>query len=147
MYNATIHGDELTGYGLMLKLIDHLITNYNKDPQITNLINNTEIWINPLANPDGTYRNDTTLKNPYRYNANGIDLNRNFPDPDPTWGPHPDFNQWLIYKFSFVIMYNSKPHVAVFRTSQIFIKQPRFFKTFPRYDNPTRATAGNASNS
>ena len=46
-----------------------------------NLVDNLEIWINPLANPDGTYSTGNTISSPVRYNANGFDLNRNFPDP------------------------------------------------------------------
>jgi hypothetical protein len=45
------------------------------------MVDNMEIWINPLSNPDGTYRTGNTITSPIRYNANGIDLNRNFPDP------------------------------------------------------------------
>ena len=37
--------------------------------------------MNPLANPDGTYRPGNTISSPVRGNANGYDLNRNFPDP------------------------------------------------------------------
>ncbi len=44
-------------------------------------MDNLEIWINPLANPDGTYGLGNTISSPTRYNANGYDLNRNFPDP------------------------------------------------------------------
>jgi hypothetical protein len=52
------------------------------------MVNNMEIWINPLGNPDGTYHNgDTTVIGATRYNANGKDLNRNFPDPQD--GPYP----------------------------------------------------------
>ena len=49
--------------------------------RVKNLVDNLEIWINPLANPDGTYRSGNTISSPTRYNANGVDLNRNFPDP------------------------------------------------------------------
>ncbi len=56
LYTSSIHGDETTGYVLMLHLIDYLLTNYTTDPRITEMINNTEIYINPLANPDGTYK-------------------------------------------------------------------------------------------
>jgi hypothetical protein len=45
------------------------------------MVDNMEIWINPLSNPDGTYRTGNTITSPIRFNANGIDLNRNFPDP------------------------------------------------------------------
>ncbi|MBL1213516.1 MAG: T9SS type A sorting domain-containing protein [Ignavibacteriae bacterium] len=93
MYSSTMHGDETTGYVLMLRLIDSLLTSYNSDTRITNLINNVEIWINPNANPDGTYRSGNhTVSGATRYNANSVNLNRNFPDPDD--GPHPDGNAW-----------------------------------------------------
>ncbi len=85
-YTSTMHGDETVGYILMLRLTDYLLTQYGlKTPEglrVKNLVNNLEIWINPLANPDGTYRlgADTTVSKATRNNANGIDLNRNFPD-------------------------------------------------------------------
>lgn len=82
MYTSTMHGDETTGYVLMLRLIDSLLTSYSSNQRITNLVNNAEIWINPLANPDGTYRSgNTTVSGATRSNANNVDLNRNFPDP------------------------------------------------------------------
>lgn len=82
MYTSSIHGDELTGYVLMLRLIDSLLTTYGTNPRITNLVNNAEIWINPLANPDGTYRSgNSTVYGATRGNYNNYDLNRNFPDP------------------------------------------------------------------
>lgn len=93
MYTSTMHGDETTGFVLMLRLIDYLLTNYGVDKQVGNLVNNLEIWINPLANPDGTYYNgDSTVYGATRYNANGVDLNRNF--PNPVDGEHPDGNTW-----------------------------------------------------
>ncbi len=82
MYTSTMHGDETTGYVLMLRLIDSLLSSYGSNSRITNMINNAEIWINPLANPDGTYRSgNNTVSGASRYNANNYDLNRNFPDP------------------------------------------------------------------
>lgn len=93
LYTGTMHGDETTGYILLLRLIDHLLTNYGTDPDLTNLIDNTEIWINPLANPDGTYAGGNhTVSGATRNNANGVNLNRNYPDPDD--GPHPDGHDW-----------------------------------------------------
>jgi PKD repeat protein len=93
LYTGTIHGDELTGGILMLRLIDYLLTNYGTNAKVTNLVNNIEIWINPLANPDGTYYGgNNTVNGARRYNANSIDLNRNYPDPQD--GQHPDGNAW-----------------------------------------------------
>jgi hypothetical protein len=80
-YSSTIHGDETGGFVLMLHLADYLLKNYNLDQRVKNLADNLEIWINPLANPDGTYRYGNSISSPRRSNANGYDLNRNFPDP------------------------------------------------------------------
>ncbi len=92
LYTSTMHGDETTGYVLMLRLIDSLLTSYGTDPRITNMIDNSEIWINPNANPDGTYHGGNgSVYGATRYNANGYDLNRNF--PDPVNGTHPNEQQ------------------------------------------------------
>jgi len=80
-YTSTMHGDELAGFVLMLRLADYLLSNYATDTQVQHLVNNLQIFINPLSNPDGTYRTGNTIVNPIRANANGRDLNRNFPDP------------------------------------------------------------------
>ena len=82
-WSSTMHGDETTGWYFMIRLVDELLTNYGTDEQITNLVNNVEIYISPLTNPDGTFyrSNDgTSLANSRRANANGTDLNRSFPD-------------------------------------------------------------------
>ena len=80
-YSSTMHGDELAGYVLMLRLADYLLANYATDAQVKSMVDNMQIYINPLANPDGTYRNGDVISLPSRFNANGRDLNRNFPDP------------------------------------------------------------------
>jgi len=101
LYTSSIHGDETTGYVLMLRLIDYLLSNYGTDPRITSLVDNMEIWINPLANPDGTYHGgNNTVDGAYRYNANWVDLNRNYPDPED--GPHPDGEAWQIETMYFM---------------------------------------------
>ena len=82
MYTSSMHGDELAGYPLMIRLAEYLLTNYGTDSEVNGIVNNTVIYINPLANPDGTYRNagNNTITNPIRANANGQDLNRNYAD-------------------------------------------------------------------
>lgn len=93
MYTSSMHGDEITGYVSMLRLIDSMLVSYGADSLITRLIDSCEIWINPLANPDGTYASgDHTVYGATRSNAAGVDLNRNFPDPED--GPHPDGHSW-----------------------------------------------------
>lgn len=92
-YSSSIHGDEITGYVMMLHLIDSLLTGYGNSPRITDIVNNTEIFICPLANPDGTYHGgNNSVNGAIRYNANYIDLNRNYPDPED--GQHPDGEEW-----------------------------------------------------
>jgi hypothetical protein len=80
-YTSTMHGDETGGFILMLRLADTLLKSYGTSARIRNLVDNLEIWINPLANPDGTYRTGNLISSPTRFNALGYDLNRNFPDP------------------------------------------------------------------
>ena len=48
LYTSSMHGDELSGFVLSLRLIDYLLTNYGMNNRISNLINEIDIWINPL---------------------------------------------------------------------------------------------------
>jgi PKD repeat protein len=92
-YTGTMHGDETTGYVLLLHFIDELLSEYGTNTRITNLVNNIEIYINPLSNPDGTFAGgNNNINGATRTNANGIDINRNYADPDD--GQHPDGNAW-----------------------------------------------------
>ncbi|MBN2226674.1 MAG: succinylglutamate desuccinylase/aspartoacylase family protein [candidate division Zixibacteria bacterium] len=93
MYTGTMHGDETTGYIMILRMIDSLLTAYGTDSLVTRLVDSCEIWMNPLANPDGTYAGgNSSVSGATRYNANSIDINRNFPDFEE--GDHPDGNAW-----------------------------------------------------
>jgi PKD repeat protein len=96
LFTSSIHGDETTGFILTLRMISYLLTNYGTLTKVTNLVNNAEIWICPLANPDGTYYNSSpagsSISNSRRYNQAGIDMNRNYPDPRA--GQHPDGGSW-----------------------------------------------------
>ena len=81
-YSSTMHGDEITGFYFMLRLCDTLLASYGTSPQITSLLDRTRIYINPNANPDGTYAGgNSNVSRSMRYNANYVDLNRNYPDP------------------------------------------------------------------
>ncbi len=75
-YVANIHGDEMIGLENSVYLIDLLLNGYGQSTaegqRITTMVDSTEIWIVPTINPDG-------LALGMRYNANGHDLNRNFP--------------------------------------------------------------------
>ena len=81
-YTSTMHGDETAGFIFMLRLIDTLLTSYGSNTELTDLVNNMEIWINPLANPDGTYAGgNNDISGATRYLADGNDPNRDFPPP------------------------------------------------------------------
>jgi len=99
LLSSTMHGDETSGFVLMLHLIHEILVGYGSDPQVTSLVDEFEIWINPNANPDGTYfGSDDTVNGAIRYyttangDNSGVDPNRNF--PNPAEGDHPDGNQW-----------------------------------------------------
>lgn len=72
-YISSMHGDEITGRELLIKLMQDMLKDYGKDSAVTELIDNTEIFIMPSMNPDGSEKKT-------RHNANYVDLNRNFPD-------------------------------------------------------------------
>ena len=61
---ATIHGDESAGTSLIRQLGQHL----EQNPR---LLSGRKVVILPIANPDGMVAGT-------RYNANGVDINRNF---------------------------------------------------------------------
>jgi hypothetical protein len=65
------HGNEFMSVEIPLKMARYLAENYGIDPNVTYLVNNREIWIVPMVNPDGIMVGS-------RYNANGVDLNRDY---------------------------------------------------------------------
>jgi hypothetical protein len=81
-YVSTMHGDEVTGQELVMRLAHYLLENYGSLETVTDLVNSTEIWLVPNMNYDGTASGS-------RYNANGVDLNRNFPDREYGNPPYP----------------------------------------------------------
>ncbi|XP_042146799.1 carboxypeptidase D isoform X1 [Ixodes scapularis] len=81
-YVANMHGNEAVGRQLMVYLIAHLLTRYNTDAYVRYLLDNTRIHIMPSMNPDGyeISKEGACTGTLGRYNARGVDLNRNFPD-------------------------------------------------------------------
>ena len=78
-YVGNMHGDEVVGRETLLNLIIYLCDNYDSDPRVAALVNFTRLHIMPTMNPDG-YERATRVRGLGRENANGVDLNRNFPD-------------------------------------------------------------------
>ncbi|CAG0882196.1 unnamed protein product [Cyprideis torosa] len=90
-YIANMHGNEVSGRELLLRLAHYLCDEYvNGNGEITKLIGRTRIHLIPTMNPDGwedAFKggkgqdgNADYLQG--RTNANGVDLNRDFPDLD-----------------------------------------------------------------
>lgn len=81
-YTSTMHGNEPVGTEMTLRLAELLTANYGVDPDLTELVDEMEIWLLPIYNPDGYVAGS-------RYNAHGVDLNRNYPDriTDPVDDP------------------------------------------------------------
>jgi len=71
MFDGGAHGDEIGGPENMIRFARMLCQQYNINPTITNLVNNREIYIYLMMNPDGRV-------NMTRYNAAGEDINRDY---------------------------------------------------------------------
>jgi hypothetical protein len=117
MLTSSMHGDEIAGYPMMLSLIDYILTVYadtghSDHARIKNLVENSEIWINPSANPDGTYYGspgNTSVTGSRRGNYNNIDLNRNY--PDNVAGPHDDGNAYQTETLAFMALADTEHFV------------------------------------
>ena len=79
MFDGGIHGNEIGGPENIIRFARDLCIQYGSDPIVTDLINNREIWLYLMVNPDGRYY-DT------RYNVNGVDLNRDWAYMWDAWG-------------------------------------------------------------
>jgi hypothetical protein len=79
LFDGGIHGDEIGGPENIIRFARDLCLKYGTDPTVTNLINTREIWLYLMVNPDGRY-------NMSRYNANGVDLNRDWCYMWDAWG-------------------------------------------------------------
>ncbi len=65
------HGNETISVEVPLGIAHYLLENYAAVPSVAELVNERDIWIIPMMNPDGVQAGT-------RYNANGVDLNRNY---------------------------------------------------------------------
>ena len=68
-FDSGIHGDEIGGPENVIRFARDICLAYGTDPEITDLIDNREIWLYYMVNPDGRVAD-------VRTNANGVDLNR-----------------------------------------------------------------------
>lgn len=91
LYNAAQHAREWITPEMVMRLLRHFLDGYGSNPELTRIINTTELWFLPVANPDGY---DYTFTEGHRLwrknlrdnngdgkitNIDGVDLNRNWP--------------------------------------------------------------------
>ena len=62
-FNAYIHAREPIGYEVLFDLARTLCNGYGLDPRIRNIVNNRQVWIEPVVNPDGVEYNHLTNPN------------------------------------------------------------------------------------
>jgi hypothetical protein len=93
LYDGLHHAREPVGMECTLYIMDYLLSNYGSDSIVTDWVDNTEIWIVPMINPEGWhYLVENELGSPWwrknlRENGNnttfdtdydGVDVNRNY---------------------------------------------------------------------
>lgn len=104
---SQIHAREITTGIISWRWIDYLVDGYGQDPDVTALLDSTEVWVVPVANPDGVDIVQQGGDSPrlQRKNADnshggdcgasathqiGVDLNRNSNSHWNTSGTSPD---------------------------------------------------------
>ncbi|MBE1533850.1 M14 family metallopeptidase [Actinomadura algeriensis] len=91
VYQATQHAREWITTEMVRRLLHHYVDGYGTDPEITKIVDTTDLWFVPVTNVDGY---DLTFEDGFRLwrknvrdndgdgritGQDGVDLNRNFP--------------------------------------------------------------------
>lgn len=138
VFVALHHAREWIAAEMALYLAEYLVTHYNADPALQACMNNLEIWIIPVLNPDGYVY--TADPNGYRYwrknrrnngdGTFGVDLNRNY---SYQWGldsgSSGSTNDYT-YRGSFAF---SEPETAALRDFVQNLDNPRALLTYHSY--------------
>ncbi len=95
LYTALHHAREPAGLSQLVFYMWYLLENYDSDPEIQSIVDNTELYFIPVLNPDGYLYNEKTDPNgggfwrKNRKDGYGTDLNRNYDyyiNGDPNMG-------------------------------------------------------------
>ncbi|MBQ5423987.1 MAG: T9SS type A sorting domain-containing protein [Bacteroidales bacterium] len=84
LYSSSMHGTEVVCFYMMLHLADYILNNATTDSAVMKILDNVDLYICPLENPDGAYHATNDLiwqgENYSTYhNYNDVQLNRNYP--------------------------------------------------------------------
>lgn len=84
-YVGNMHGDETVGREIIIYLAQHLLyTHLEQESDAHKILQNMRLFLMPTLNPDGfelSHENACrSSQGGHRTNANGCDLNRNFPE-------------------------------------------------------------------
>lgn len=93
LYTAVHHAREPASLSQVIMYMYYLLENYGSNDEVTNIVNNTEMYFIPMVNPDGyieNYNNSPNGGGMWRKNkrnngngTSGVDLNRNYGE---AWG-------------------------------------------------------------
>jgi carboxypeptidase T len=93
LITANIHAGEVLSSRVAMGVARRLCEDDGKHPWITALLDQTDLWIVPVINPDGYHRVISTggkgAEMGTRKNAGGVDLNRNYPLAPGAKSSHP----------------------------------------------------------
>jgi len=88
LYDALHHAREPNSLSQLLFYMWYLLENYDSNPEIKYLVDNTEMYFVPCVNPDGYFYNELTNPNGFGFwrknrrdngdGSFGVDLNRNY---------------------------------------------------------------------
>ena len=84
LYSAIHHAREPASLSQLIFYMWYLLENYDSNPEIQSIVNNTELYFVPVINPDGYLYNEKTDPNGGGYwrknrkNGHGVDPNRNY---------------------------------------------------------------------
>ena len=89
LIDGTHHAREIMAAEFPIMFAEYLLTHYATDPAIKWLVDNRELYLVPIVNPDGFVYNETTNptgggmwrknRSPQAGGQYGVDLNRNYP--------------------------------------------------------------------
>jgi len=97
--DAALHGVEKYPTFALLRLLEVIQENFQTNGYWKNRLSEVSLIVIPILNPDGYVNNS-------RYNANGVDLNRQFPPGKTTTEPEAWAIRWLWGNYSTIIYIN-----------------------------------------